>query len=341
MAAWDSAPPPRQEGFHLPVMRDEVVARLAPGAGDVVIDGTFGAGGYSRAFLEAGATVIAIDRDPDAVRRAEAMAGDWNGRLIVKSGRFSELDALSAEAGHQAVDGVVLDVGVSSIQLDTAERGFSFRGSGPLDMRMGRDGPSAADLVNTAPEQALSQIISRLGEERRARAVARAIVAERERSPIETTDRLADLVARVVPAARDQIHPATRTFQALRIYVNRELDELAEALGAAEQALKEAGRLVVVAFHSLEDRIVKRFLSERSRVRPGGSRHMPETEIADATFTLLTRKPDLPGDAECRINPRARSARLRAAVRTAAPARPIDPHALGVPRVPELAGWEA
>lgn len=340
MAAWDGAPPARSGDLHLPVMRDEVVARLAPQKGDVVVDGTFGAGGYTRAFLEAGATVIAIDRDPEAIARAERMAADWGGRLIVREGTFGTLDALAREAGHDTVAGVVLDVGVSSVQLDTPERGFSFRSSGPLDMRMGKDGPSAADLVNTAPERALAEIIARLGEERRARAVARAIVAERARSPIKTTAELADLISRVVPAARDQIHPATRTFQALRIYVNRELDELVDALGAAEQILREAGRLVVVAFHSLEDRIVKRFLAERSRVHPGGSRHLPETDIEEATFTLLTRRPEGPSAEECRLNPRARSARLRAAVRTAAPARPIDPRALGVPQVPAIAGWE-
>ncbi|MEW5422780.1 16S rRNA (cytosine(1402)-N(4))-methyltransferase RsmH [Amorphus sp. 3PC139-8] len=341
MAAWDGAPPSPDDGRHLPVMRDEVVEYLAPQAGDVVIDGTFGAGGYTTAFLEAGATVVAIDRDPDAIARARQMTSAWGDRLIVAEGRFGELDELGQAAGVPEADGVVLDIGVSSFQLDSPDRGFSFRHAGPLDMRMGRDGPSAADLVNTAPERALAQIIARLGEERRARAVARAIVAERAAAPIETTDHLASLIARVVPQAADHIHPATRTFQALRIYVNRELDELAAALGAAERVLREAGRLVVVAFHSLEDRIVKRFLADRSRVTPGGSRHLPEADLAEATFSLLTKRPVEPSVNETRINPRARSARLRAAVRTAAPARPIDPRALGVPNVPALAGWEA
>ncbi|WP_018699971.1 16S rRNA (cytosine(1402)-N(4))-methyltransferase RsmH [Amorphus coralli] len=332
---------PQDRSIHLPVMRDEVVERLAPAPGDVIIDGTFGAGGYTTALLEAGATVIAIDRDPDAIVRAEAMAARWGDRLIVAPGRFGALDEHASERGLSSVNGVVLDVGVSSVQLDTAERGFSFRNAGPLDMRMGLDGPTAADLVNTAPERALAQIIARLGEEKRARAVARAIVQDRAKAPFETTDQLADLIARVVPSARDQIHPATRTFQALRIYINRELDELADALGAAERILGEAGRLVVVAFHSLEDRIVKRFLADRTRVRPGGSRHMPETDIPEPTFSLVSRKPDLPGEAETRRNPRARSARLRAAIRTAAPARPVDPRVLGVPLVPELEGWGA
>lgn len=339
MSVRDDTPPERS--IHLPVMCDEVVERLAPRPGDVIIDGTFGAGGYTTALLEAGATVIAIDRDPEAIARAEALGRTWGDKLIIASGRFSELDAHAIASGFPVVDGVVLDVGVSSAQLDTAGRGFSFRQSGPLDMRMGLDGPTAADLVNTAPERAIAQILQRLGEERRARAVARAIIAERAKGPIETTDQLADLVARVVPSARDQINPATRTFQALRIYVNRELDELAQALGAAERILSETGRLVVVAFHSLEDRIVKRFMADRSRVLAGGSRHLPEADIPAATFELLTRKPDLPTENETRRNPRARSARLRAAVRTAAPARPVDPKALGVPMVPELAGWEA
>ena len=248
--------------------------------------------------------------------------------------RFSRLDRVAQKFGHDQVDGVVLDIGVSSMQLDEAERGFSFRLDGPLDMRMGGEGPSAADVVARASERDLADIIFQLGEERHSRAVARAIVAARKEAPIESTRALADIVERVVHARPGQIHPATRTFQALRLFVNEELDELAAALAAAERVLKPGGRLAVVSFHSLEDRIVKTFLAERSRTA-GVSRHQPEVEAQPPTFTLVNKKPIVADDAEVAANPRARSAKLRAAERTAAPPREFDAAKL-LPRLPSL-----
>jgi 16S rRNA (cytosine1402-N4)-methyltransferase len=320
---------------HLPVMLAEVMAALAPVPGGIYVDGTFGAGGYTRAILDTGASVIAIDRDPTAIAAGAALAAASGGRLTLAEGRFSDLAAIAAAHGHERVDGVVLDVGVSSMQLDDPARGFSFRFDGPLDMRMGGDGPSAADVVNGLEPRDLARVIAVLGEEKRARAVAMAIARAREAGPIAGTAALAEIVARAVGHRHtDKIHPATRTFQALRIFVNRELDELAAALAAAERTLAPGGRLVVVAFHSLEDRIVKRFLTERSEDRPRGSRHRPEAEMPDPSFELLARGAQSPGDAEVESNPRARSARLRAARRTAAPPVPIDPVALGVPEFP-------
>jgi len=301
-------------------MLREVMERLAPRAGETIVDGTFGGGGYSRAILAAGASVIAIDRDPHAVRRGERLAAEMPGLSVVE-GRFGDLDRHAAEAGHAAVDGVVLDVGVSSFQLDEAQRGFSFRNDGPLDMRMAGDGPTAADIVNGTEPSDLAHLLRTFGEERRAGPLARAIAEAR---PIRTTAELAALCERVVRAAKDGIHPATRTFQALRIAVNDELGELARGLAAAERILKDGGRLVVVAFHSLEDRIVKRFLAERSKTA-GGSRHMPVAEGPEPSFALLDRRAVMPGDEETRQNPRARSARLRAARRTAAPAHDFRP----------------
>ncbi|HOV04107.1 MAG TPA: 16S rRNA (cytosine(1402)-N(4))-methyltransferase RsmH [Kaistiaceae bacterium] len=319
---------------HVPVMLEEVLHFLAPARGGFVIDGTFGAGGYTRALLSAGADVLAIDRDPDAIARGAALVAKANGRLCLLHGRFSELDAHARGIGRSGADGVVLDIGVSSMQIDEAERGFSFRFDGPLDMRMERSGPSAADVVNEMPERDLARLIALFGEEKKSGYVARAIATRRAERPFETTADLADVVGRAVGRRFDDtIDPATRTFQALRIYVNAELDELAEALGAAERILKPGGRLVVVSFHSLEDRIVKRFLADRSRTHPGGSRHMPEANLPPATFTLLAKGAETPGEAECAANPRARSARLRAAVRTDAPARAIDMAALGVPQL--------
>lgn len=317
---------------HVPVLLDEVLAFLAPGPGGVVLDGTFGAGGYSRAILDAGSTVIGVDRDPSAIERGRALAAAFGGRLVLAEGRFGELDRIAAEHGYEAVDGVVLDIGVSSMQLDHAERGFSFAKDGPLDMRMEQSGPSAADVVNTAEPKTLTRIIGILGEEKKAALVSRAIAEARARQPLSRTAELAAIVERAVGRRpTDTIHPATRTFQALRIYVNRELDELADGLAAAERLLRAGGRLVVVTFHSLEDRIVKRFLAERSRERFGGSRHMPEAEVAPPTFRMLTRGAVTASDNEVARNPRSRSAHLRAAERTAAPARPLDPGALGVP----------
>ena len=253
-------------------------------------------------------------------------------RLIEE--RFSALDRVAEKFGHASVDGVVLDLGVSSMQLDQAERGFSFRLDGPLDMRMGHDGPSAADVVARASERDLADIIFQLGEERHSRGVARAIVAARKEAPIATTKALADIVGRVVRTKPGQIHPATRTFQALRIFVNEELAELVAALAAAERILKASGRLVVVTFHSLEDRIVKTFLAERSRTI-GVSRHLPDVEAPAPTFRLLTKRPVAPDEAEIAGNPRARSAKLRAGERSDAPPRAAGLDAL-LPRLPAL-----
>jgi len=319
---------------HIPVLLSEVLHSLEPRDGGLYIDGTFGAGGYTRAILGAAdCRVIAIDRDPTAIAAGRGLAADHRGRLILAEGRFSELDAIAEGQGVEAADGVALDVGVSSMQLDQAERGFSFMQDGPLDMRMGDTGPNAADVVNTMGEADLARLIFVLGEERKSRAVARAIGRARSEGAITTTGALAEIVARAVGPLKDGKHPATRTFQALRIYVNGELSELAEGLAAAERILKDGGRLAVVSFHSLEDRIVKRFLAERSKVTQG-SRHMPEVKAEAPTFRLLTRHPVDPGEEELKVNPRARSARLRAAERTAAPARAIDPASLGVPRLP-------
>jgi 16S rRNA (cytosine1402-N4)-methyltransferase len=306
---------------HIPVLLGEVIANLAPHDGGTYIDGTFGAGGYTAAILAAGDTrVVAIDRDPTAVAAGEPQVEKAAGRLTLVRGEFAALDRIAGELGIAAVDGVVLDLGVSSMQLDTAERGFSFRLDGPLDMRMGAAGPSAADVIAQTSERDLADIIFSLGEERRARAVARAIVAARANGPITTTRALADIVARVVHGRPGDIHPATRSFQALRLYVNDELAQLAQGLAAAERILAPGGRMVVVSFHSLEDRIVKNFLSARSGAEHG-SRHLPETAALPATFERLTRRPIEADDAEVAANPRARSAKLRAAVRTTAPAR--------------------
>ena len=319
---------------HTPVMLKEVVAALAPKKGGVYVDATFGAGGYTRAILDrANCRVIAIDRDPTAIAGGRELAETYEGRLTLVEGRFSGLDRIAIETGSPDVDGVTLDVGVSSMQLDRAERGFSFMQDGPLDMRMGREGPSAADVVNTLPEGDLARLIFVLGEEKKSRAVARAIGKARADQDISTTGELAEIVARAVGQRRDGKHPATRTFQALRIFVNGELAELAEGLAAAERILKDGGRLAVVSFHSLEDRIVKRFLAERSQVTRG-SRHMPDVPAAAPTFRLTSRHPISPSEAEVAANPRARSARLRGAERTAAPARDIDPAFLGVLRLP-------
>ena len=329
---------PDNQEPHVPVLLAEVLEALRPLDGARIVDGTFGAGGYSRALLEAGANVLAIDRDPGVMPHVERLQAEFPETFEFVRGTFSELD--QAVAGRP-VDGVVLDIGVSSMQFDEGERGFSFRFDGPLDMRMGGAGPSAADIVNGMEMAALARVIAVLGEEKRARSVAKAIAAARTEAPITRTTQLADIVARAVGRRpSDSIHPATRTFQALRIFINQELEELAGALAASEEILGEGGRLVVVSFHSLEDRIVKRFLAERSATRPGGSRHLPEHELAPATFELLTRAAVTPGEAEIRLNARARSARLRAGRRTAAASRPLDPASLrgiGVPALPELA----
>jgi 16S rRNA (cytosine1402-N4)-methyltransferase len=305
---------------HIPVLGPEAVAALAPRDGGIYVDGTFGAGGYSRLLLAtAGTRVIGIDRDPTAIAGGHDLMAQAAGRLTLVENRFSQLAEICAAQDVDAIDGVVMDVGVSSMQLDQAGRGFSFRFDGPLDMRMGGDGPTAADVIARAGERDLADVIYIFGEERHSRGVARAIVAARKEQPITTTRALADIVARVVRSKPNDIHPATRTFQALRILVNEELDELERALIAAERVLKPGGRLAVVSFHSLEDRIVKLFLAERSK-SGGGSRHLPEVAQHAPSFTLLSRKPIVPGDEETAVNPRARSAKLRAAERTASPA---------------------
>ncbi|GIX13406.1 MAG: ribosomal RNA small subunit methyltransferase H [Paracoccaceae bacterium] len=319
---------------HVPVLRDALLAAIAPVAG-IWIDGTFGAGGHARALLEAGAArVLGIDRDPVALEMAAGWAGRFGDRLALVRGGFGDLDRLARDAGIGSADGVLLDIGVSSMQLDAPERGFSFLRDGPLDMRMGREGPSAADLVNSLPEAALADILYRYGEERAARRIARAIVAAR---PLGSTLALARVIEGCLPPARPgQPHPATRSFQALRIAVNDELGELVRGLAAAERILAPGGLLAVITFHSLEDRIVKRFLQLASADAPGPSRHLPGSAGAAPRFARLTRKAIVPDAAEVAANPRARSARLRIARRLQAPPATPDPAALGLP--PAIAG---
>jgi 16S rRNA (cytosine1402-N4)-methyltransferase len=305
---------------HIPVLGREAVEMLAPRDGGIYVDATFGAGGYSRVILDtAGTRVIGIDRDRTAILGGFDLVDRSDGRLTLVEDRFSNLAEVCAAQGVDSVDGVVMDVGVSSMQLDEADRGFSFRLGGPLDMRMGHDGPTAADVVAKASEADLANIVYIFGEERHSRGVAKAIVAARKEVPITTTKALADIVSKVVWSKPGEIHPATRTFQALRIFVNEELDELHLALSAAERVLKPGGRLAVVSFHSLEDRIVKNFLVERARAG-GGSRHLPEMAQAAPSFAILTKRPVTADDAEISANPRARSAKLRAAERTQAAA---------------------
>ena len=322
---------------HIPVMLSEVIDALEPKDGKHFIDGTFGAGGYTRGLLEsARCSVLAIDRDPGAARFARVLESDFPGRLKFVLGRYAEMREIAEREGIAAVDGVTLDLGVSSMQLDEPERGFSFIQAGPLNMRMGGEGPTASDLVNTLPERDLAAIIATLGEEKRARAITRAIVERRAEAPIERTGELADIVARVLGRRHDETkHPATRTFQALRLYLNEELLELARGLSAAEHMLKPKGRLAVVTFHSLEDRIAKRFLAARSTPAPRASRHLPEQgrPTFAPSFRLLNRRQVSPSKDEIRLNPRARSARLRAGERTDAPPHALDLAALGVPRI--------
>ncbi len=306
---------------HIPVLLDEAIAMLAVRPGDVVIDATFGAGGYTRSLLSAGATVHAFDRDPDAI----SAAAQWPEttaeppRLVLHMRRFSEMVEAMAEAGIARVDGIVMDIGVSSMQLDQAARGFAFASDGPLDMRMSKEGQSAADFVNLAEESEIADVIYRYGEERQSRRIARAIVAAR---PLGTTGELARVVRKALghkPGAPKD--PATRSFQAIRIHINGELDELEAGLIAAERLLASGGRLSVVSFHSLEDRIVKQFLREASGTRPAASRHLPQAAAAAPAVFVLAGKAIRPGDAEVSRNPRARSAVLRAAIRTDSPPR--------------------
>ncbi len=309
---------------HTPVLIRPLIAAVSPVSG-VWLDGTFGNGGYTRALLAAGADqVIGVDRDPLAFDMAAEWVGDYGDRIVLKQGVFSKLDEYGSD-----LDGVVLDLGVSSMQLDLAERGFSFMRDGPLDMRMSQDGPSAADLCNDAEESELADIIYLYGEERASRRIAKAIVAAR---PLMTTGELARVVESCLPRAKPgQSHPATRTFQALRIAVNNEYEELAEGLMAAERALKPGGQLAVVTFHSVEDRMVKRFIQARSGNTANANRYAPEAEQITPAFTVKSRKAIGPDDQELAENPRSRSSKLRVAIRTDAPAENIDPGVLGMP----------
>ena len=321
---------------HVPVMLPEVLAALTPKPGETYVDGTFGAGGYSTAILNAAqCVVIAIDRDPDAIGAGSSVAAKFKGRLKLVEGRFSELADIARAATPEKINGVVLDIGVSSMQLDQAERGFSFMREGPLDMRMAQSGQSAADVVNRYEADALAKIIFQLGEEPRSRNIAKAIVKARAEAPIVSTLDLVRAVERATgpQRAKERTHPATRTFQALRIYVNSELEELADALSGAEEILAEGGRLVIVTFHSLEDRIVKQFFASRSGSLPTASRHFPElAKGPQPSFTLPQKSHIAASDAECDQNPRARSAKLRFGIRTAAPAFKRDPNDLKFPK---------
>jgi 16S rRNA (cytosine1402-N4)-methyltransferase len=302
---------------HIPVLLPEVVGAISPKDGGVYVDGTFGAGGYSRAILAAADCILyAIDRDPAARTAVAAVSASFPGRFHFLPGRFGDMASLLPPEIHGRIDGIALDIGVSSMQLDRAERGFSFQKDGPLDMRMGGEGPTAADLVNSLPEAELADLIYTYGEERASRRVAAAIVAARAEKPFATTLELAACVRSAVRPSKDGIDPATRTFQALRIAVNDELGELERALAAAEVLLAPGGVLAVVSFHSLEDRIVKRFMDAKSGRQSAPSRHLPQAaEAALATFALARRKPQSATEAEARLNPRARSAHLRVAVR--------------------------
>ncbi|ARU00321.1 16S rRNA (cytosine(1402)-N(4))-methyltransferase RsmH [Yoonia vestfoldensis] len=316
---------------HIPVLIRPLIGAVSPVSGRW-LDGTFGNGGYTRALLAAGADqVIAVDRDPLAFQMAADWVADYGDRIVMQEGVFSQLDTYA-----QDLDGVVLDLGVSSMQLDLAERGFSFMRDGPLDMRMSQSGLSAADLCNTADEAELADIIYLYGEERASRRIAKAIVAAR---PVTTTGQLAKIVESCLPRAKpNQSHPATRSFQALRIAVNNEYGELAEGLMAAERALKPGGQLAVVTFHSVEDRMVKRFLQARSGNIANANRYAPETAQITPAFRIEKRKAIGPDDQELAENPRSRSAKLRVAIRTDAPAQSLDPADLGMPMMRKKGG---
>lgn len=303
---------------HLPVMLSEVISALKPANDEIYVDATFGAGGYSRAILEAAeCKVYAIDRDPNVREFAETLYQDFPDRFVFLAGSFSEMTRLLAESGVEKVDGIVMDLGVSSMQLDQAERGFSFMRDGKLDMRQNPQGQSAADIVNSLEADEIADILYHYGEERKSRRIARAIVAARAEAPIETTLQLAEIIAKAAPKGKQKIHPATRSFQALRIYVNRELEELESALEASKHLLTSGGRLVVVSFHSLEDRIAKTFFTTCSRESLGGSRHLPQVDVADPPlFTLPSRKAIAASEQEAQQNSRARSAKLRVGIRT-------------------------
>ncbi len=325
---------------HIPVLLAEVLEALQPREGALVVDCTFGAGGYARALLDRGANVVALDRDPSAVRAGAELVAASGGRLRLTEARFGDLDAVMRDLGIGEIDGVVLDIGVSSMQFDEAERGFSLRYDAPLDMRMGREGRAAADILRDEDEATIADILFHFGEERAARRIARAVVADRKTAPFVSTLQLAQMVARVAPARRGELtHPATRTFQALRIAVNDELGELLRGLTAAERLLGPGGRLAVVTFHSLEDRIVKQFLGSRSGRGRAASRLLPgEPAEAEPTFDVPRGQPIEPGEAEAAANPRSRSAKLRFAVRLGAPARVADEAILSLTRLPARRG---
>ncbi|MGO4282895.1 16S rRNA (cytosine(1402)-N(4))-methyltransferase RsmH [Bosea sp. TAB14] len=322
---------------HVPVLLAEVLAALAPKPGGRYLDGTFGAGGYSKAILDVApdAILLGLDRDPSAIAGGADLVAAMAGRLTLSQARFGELAEEAERFRMVPLDGVVLDIGVSSMQIDQPERGFSFRFDGPLDMRMSGEGQSAADIVNEAEEGLLANIFYHYGEERRSRAVARAVIEARRKAPLATTKQLADLVAGIVRGEPGGAHPATRVFQALRIAVNDELGELVRALHAAEAVLGPGGRLVVVTFHSLEDRIVKQFLAERSGRMPSGSRHAPAVTSAQPTFRLVEKGAVAPSEAEMRANPRARSAKLRVAERNEAPPRRAEAGLVALAGIPE------
>ncbi|MDE1132597.1 MAG: 16S rRNA (cytosine(1402)-N(4))-methyltransferase RsmH [Ascidiaceihabitans sp.] len=314
-------------GPHIPVLINSILKACGPIEGRW-LDGTFGAGGYTKQLLDAGADhVMGVDRDPLAFELADPWLGDYGDRITLQQGVFSRMDEYA-----QDLDGVVLDLGVSSMQLDLAERGFSFMRDGPLDMRMSQDGPSAADIVNTAEEGMLANILFHYGEERASRRIATAILREREMEPITTTLRLAGIIEGCLPRSKPgQSHPATRSFQAIRIAVNDEYGELFRGLMAAERALKPGGQLAVVTFHSVEDRMVKRFLTARSGAGGNANRYAPELNVVPAQFTVRSRKAIGPDEQELQDNPRSRSAKLRVAVRTDAPAGEVDAKSIGMP----------
>jgi 16S rRNA (cytosine1402-N4)-methyltransferase len=321
---------------HRPVLLREVLSYLNPKDGGLYLDGTFGAGGHTRAILDAAnCRVLGLDRDRTAIANGADLVEAAGGRLVLAEECFSNLDQAAKDFGFEPLDGVLLDLGVSSMQLDEPERGFSFRQDGPLDMRMGRNSASAADVINEWSEEELANVFATLGEERRSRAVARAVVNARKDGRITRTAQFADLVRQVVRGRPDEIDPATRSFQALRLLVNEELQEIAGALLAAERVLKPAGRLVVISFHSLEDRMVKTFFAARTG-SAAPSRHVPEGQKSQPTFGLLTKKPVAPSKEEIELNPRSRSAKLRAAERTDASAPSDNPLANLLARFPSL-----
>lgn len=325
---------------HIPVLREAALAALNVTRGGLYLDATFGAGGYTRAILATpGTRVLALDRDPSAIASAKDMVRAFEDRLVLVQNQFSKLEDAAQREGLGPFDGVVMDIGVSSMQLDQAARGFSFRHDGPLDMRMGSSGPTAADIINTAPVETLADILFYYGEERASRRIARAIAADRAITPYTTTKPLAEMIARVVPGKPGAIHPATRTFQALRIAVNDELGELAHGLAAAERVLKPGGVLAVVTFHSLEDRIVKQFFAKRAGKGEAPGRRLPGEALAiEPAFTLPRGQPAAAGEAEIAANPRARSAKLRHGLRTSASAQPLGDSLLKLALLPQQGG---